>query len=95
MNEATLLIDNEDFIVNFTRSIIINIRQYTELLDDIFQQARMSFLMAIRNFDNTRGNSLQDYSKVYIKRDIFRLLGQINKDKNVMKNFTDTNENYT
>lgn len=95
MNENLLLQQNEDFIVNFTKSIIINIKQYTEVLEDIFQQARISFLMALRNFDPSFGTTLQTYSKIYIKRDIFRLLGSINVDKKRYKNFTDIEESYS
>lgn len=94
MSENTILIQNEDFIVNFTRSIIINIKQYTDVLEDIFQQARMSFLMAVRNFNPSNGTTLQTYSKIYIKRDVFRLLGSINESKKRYKNFTDMQESY-
>lgn len=94
MDENLTLTNNEDFIINFTRSIIINIKQYTDVLEDIFQQARMSFLMAMRNFKPTYGNTLQTYAKTYIKRDVLRLLGSINKTKQRYKNFTDIEETY-
>lgn len=94
MNENLLLEQNEDFIVSFTKSIIINIKQYTDVLEDIFQHARMSFLMAMRNFNPSYGTTLQTYAKIYIKRDVFRLLGSINDNKKRFKNFTDMQESY-
>ena len=95
MSEGLILTQNEDFIVNFTRSLIINIRQYQSVIEDILQQARIAFLKAVRNFNPTKGTTLQEFSKIYIKRDILRFLGKTNKNNQRMKNFTDMNEIYT